>query len=316
MMLSALLKIRFKQLIREFSGIGIFRFLFLFGLLVFLIAIIFTELSKTPDKFFISGIVLFLFLSLHQKRRDRDFIKIMVFRQYKVYFAEYLLLSLPLVLSLVYFQEWIIIPGFLSGLVLISFISYSPQLVARNNLLIDLIPSKSFEWKAGVRKNFMLMLAIWLAGILASFFVGVVPVSIFAIAFIIISFYQNNGSVSILISQESGTKKFLWKKISILQFQFTILILPLLILFFIFHPQLWFIPVIEYVLFSFVFIYVVLLKYAFYIPDSKNNINQILAALGPVSIFIPFMLPVVWLLSVKFYFNAKSNLKIYLNDYN
>jgi len=58
------------------------------------------------------------------------------------------------------------------------------------------------------------------------------------------------------------------------------------------------------------------MKYAFYDPGSKISANQVLIAFGPLSIFFPFMLPVIWMLSIKFYFNAKSNLNIYLNDYN
>jgi len=239
-----------------------------------------------------------------------------VLRPYRVYFAEYSLLSLPLIFSLVYFQEWLIIIGFIFGLIIISFIAYSPKPVTRNNRLIGLIPSRSFEWKAGARKNYLFMAVIWVAGMLASFIVGVVPVAIIVLAFIIFGFYQQNEPVSILISRELGTKKFLWDKIVDLQLQFTLLFAPLLLAFFIFHPQFWFVPVLEYVLFSFVFVYIVLMKYAFYEPGSKNSANQILVAFGPLSILVPFMLPVIWLLSIKFYFNAKSNLKIYLDDYN
>ena len=316
MMITALIKIRFKQLMREFSGIGIFRFLFLIGLAVFLGAMIFTFIGKTPHKFYVSGISLLLILSMHIKRTDRNFIKILVLRPYRVYFTEYSLLSLPLIFSLVYFQEWLIIIGFIFGLLIISFIAYSPKPVTRNNRLIGLIPSRSFEWKAGARKNYLFMAVIWVAGMLASFIVGVVPVAIIVLAFIIFGFYQQNEPVSILISRELGTKKFLWDKIVDLQLQFTLLLAPLLFAFFIFHPQFWFVPVLEYVLFSFVFVYIVLMKYAFYEPGSKNSANQILVAFGPLSILVPFMLPVIWLLSIKFYFNAKSNLKIYLDDFN
>ena len=315
-MFYALIKIRFKQLVREFSGLGIFRFLFFIGLMAFLGAMVFSVLGKTPHKFFVSGIVILLVLGIHIQRRDRVFVKILTLHPFKVYFAEYLLLSLPLVLSLACFHEWLVIIGFIFGLIIISFIDYSPKSITRNNRLIDLIPSASFEWKAGIRKVYWPIIIIWLAGILGSFLVGVVPVSIVVLTFIIIGFYQDNESVAILISQESGAKLFLWKKIGSLQFQFTILLLPLLVLFFVFHPQIWYIPVIEYVVFSFVFIYTVLLKYAFYVPGVKTNINQTLAAFGPVSILLPLLLPLVLLLSVKFYFNAKSNLKIYLDDYN
>ncbi len=316
MMITALIKIRFNQLIREFSGIGIFRFLFLIGLAVFLVAMVFAFIGKTPHKFYVSGIILLLILSMHIKRADRKFVKILVLRPYRVYFAEYSLLSLPLIFSLVYFQEWVIIIEFIFGLIIISSIAYSPKPVTRNNRLIRFIPSKSFEWKAGVRKNFLPLSLIWVAGMLGSFVVGVVPVVIIVLAFIIFGFYQQNEPVSILISGQQGTKKFLWDKIVDLQIQFTLLLAPLLLAFFIFHPQFWFVPVLEYVLFSFVFVYIILMKYAFYEPGSKNSANQVLVAFGPLSILVPFMLPVIWLLSIKYYFNAKSNLKIYLDDYN
>jgi hypothetical protein len=96
----------------------------------------------------------------------------------------------------------------------------------------------------------------------------------------------------------------------------SIILLPLLLAFVLFHPELWYIPVIELLLISFVLWYAIFLKYAFYKPMQQLSAGQVFIAIGAMSLFLPFLVPLVWILSVRFYFQSVSNLKPYLNDYN
>lgn len=94
------------------------------------------------------------------------------------------------------------------------------------------------------------------------------------------------------------------------------MLLPLVLAFVLFHPELWFIPVVEYVLISFILMYAIFLKYAFYKPNQQLIAGQIFTAIGALSLFLPFLIPLVWILSVRFYFKSISNLNPYLDDFN
>ena len=59
-----------------------------------------------------------------------------------------------------------------------------------------------------------------------------------------------------------------------------------------------------------------IIPFSFYEPNSKSPSVQIFSALGITCGIIPLLLPVIWLLSIRFYFKSKENLNIYLNDYN
>lgn len=84
----------------------------------------------------------------------------------------------------------------------------------------------------------------------------------------------------------------------------------------VFHHDIWYIPIIEYFIFISLYIYVILTKYAFYEPNSKSKAAQVFGVIGVIGGIIPVLLPVVWLLSIRFFFKSKENLNIYLNDYN
>jgi hypothetical protein len=60
----------------------------------------------------------------------------------------------------------------------------------------------------------------------------------------------------------------------------------------------------------------ILTKYAFYEPNNKSQAAVAFGAIGALGGIIPVFLPVVWVLSVRFFFKSRENLKIYLNDFN
>ena len=94
------------------------------------------------------------------------------------------------------------------------------------------------------------------------------------------------------------------------------LVIPLIVSFVIFHIEKWYIPVFEYLIFSSLHIYIITIKYAFYEPDKKSAAAQIFGAFGVLGCLIPILLPVVWVLGIRFYFKSCKNLNFYLNDYN
>ncbi len=119
-----------------------------------------------------------------------------------------------------------------------------------------------------------------------------------------------------IIAFEKSANNFLWFKVKMQVILFSVITLPLIVAFVILHFEQWYIPVVEYFIFIFLHIYIIMTKYAFYEPNSKSPVTATLGAIGAVFSMIPIFLPVVWLLSIWFYFKSLTKLKIYLDDFN
>jgi hypothetical protein len=298
------------------EGIGIFRFLFLTGLAVFLFYIVFKQLGIDSNHYLITTGFVLLIMSVHIQRADKEFLRIIETHPLKIYYPEYLLLSLPLLTGLVWYGLWSDILIILGSILATGFINYTPRLNNRNDKLLRLIPGKSFEWKSGIRKNYIIIIFILTAGIAGNFFfTASVPVTMIILCLLVVNFYQTGEPETFIILYEKGAKRFLFGKTGELIMQFTLAVVPALILFILFYPEFWFVPAIELILIYFVFIYTVFLKYAFYTPNEKLVANQTLSAIGVMSLLLPFMLPVTIILSVRFYYKSLSNLEPYLYDF-
>lgn len=311
-----ILHIRFKQIYRDASGLGLFRSIVAGGLIIFLLMALFTNISKPGLGGWITAGYLVSILIIHVKRPDKRFLKVNVANHHGILFFEYVLLAIPLLVCQLYLHYFEVAAITILALVVIPFTGFSIQRKGLNNRFIRAIPDEAFEWKSGVRRYFIFMAMVWLVGIFASNYVGSVPVAIVLLGLVMVNFYEYGEPLPILMSQELEANKFLFRKILIVQAIFSVVLLPLIIAFFIFHPELWFIPVIEYVLISFILWYAILLKYAFYKPNQQLIAGQIFTAIGAMSLFLPFLIPLLWILSVRFYFKSITNLKSYLDDFN
>jgi hypothetical protein len=118
-----------------------------------------------------------------------------------------------------------------------------------------------------------------------------------------------------LISYQKSANKLLYHKIKRHLLIFSIITLPLIVAFIIFHLELWYIPFIEFVVLLSIHIYCIVLKYAFY-SNNVGSVNPVLQMMGIFIGLIPPATPILWILSVFFFSKAKMNLYLYLNDYN
>ncbi len=264
----------------------------------------------------ISVAYLLSLVSLQLKRSDKSFLKVNVPNYLMVIFVEYILLAIPLLACQVYLHYYELVGATILGLAIIPMLGLRFQRKGMNNKLIQFIPHEAFEWKSGIRKYFYFLVLIWMGAIMFSGFVGAVPVAMIILALVFLNFYELGEPLHILMASELGALKFLLRKLAISQMILAVVLLPLVFAFLIFHPQLWFIPVIEYILISCILAYAILLKYAFYQPNIKLIAGQIFIAVGTMSLFIPILIPLVWVLSIRFYFKSISNLNPYLHDFN
>lgn len=300
---------------RASSGLGLFRSIVAAGLIIFLLMALYTYISKPGLDTWITAGYLTSILIIHIKRPDKQFLKVNVANNFGILIFEYALLAIPLLVCQLYLQYFELAAITILALFVIPFTGFSIQRKGLNNRFIRAIPNEAFEWKSGVRKYFIFLASVWLIGLFLSNYVGSVPVAIILLGLVMVNFYEFAEPLSLLMNQERGPKQFLYRKVLIAQAIFSIIFLPLIIAFLIFHPELWFIPVIEYVLISFILWYAILLKYTFYKPNQQLIAGQLFVAIGAMSLFIPFLIPLLWILSVRFYFKSITNLNPYLDDF-
>jgi len=315
-MIQSILKIRFKQIFRATKGIGLIRYIFLISLLGFLAFVLFKQTAVLPNSFVATGIYLTIILLIQINRTDKRFLKIH-FNNFKlILLIEYLLLLIPLFICLIYYLHWTLVILVIALTLLIVNIDFKHRQKSLNTFIQRLIPSSSFEWKSGVRKTLFLIIAFWIIGLFTSFFIVSVPIVLFVLGLFPLSFYDKGEPIQMILSFEMGTNKFLFHKIKMQLALYTILSIPLIIAFLIFHLDKWYIPTIEFIVLSTSHIYIILTKYAFYQSNSKSGGAMAFSLIGAMGIIIPVFIPLIWLLSIRFYFKSRKNLNFYLNDYN
>lgn len=316
-MIGAFIKIRFKQLYRAIEGIGFFRAIFLVGLFAFMGFVLFKQTEILPNAYYILGIYLLLIVLIQLKRQDKLFLK-SHFKNYKlIYFTEYFILIIPLLVCLIYHYQWISTFILFPSLFLIVNLDLKLKRRDLNTKIQQCIPYDSFEWKGGLRKSFLFLVPLWIISLATSFFIGSVPIAIFIFGIVALDFYEKSEPYQMILAYEMSTPRFLFHKISLQIIVFSFITIPLIILFMFFHYEYWYIPIAEYFIFISLNIYFILTKYAFYEPNTKSPTTVIFGTIGIVAtLFIPFLLPVIWILSVWFYFKSTDKLNLYLNDYN
>jgi hypothetical protein len=315
-MIQAFIKLRFRQIFRAIKGLGLIRIIVLIVLSALAMIGLFIQTEKTPNSFYVTGIYLTIITLIQLNRHDKRFLQIHFSNFKLIFLAEYLLLMSPLYISLIYNIQWI---ALISSTVLTSVIinlDFKIRQKSLNTSIQKMIPSDCFEWKGGVRKTFVLIVTLWIIGFGTSFFIGSVPIVLFILGILPWSFNEKSEPLQMILGYELGPAKFLVHKMKMQLILFSILSIPLIIAFLLFHPEKWYIPTAEYLIFITSYIYIILTKYAFYQPNNKSTGAQAWVAIGAMGMIIPIFLPLVWLLSIRFYFKSRNNLNFYLNDYN
>ena len=178
-MIQAFIRIRFKQISRGINGIGLIRFIFLIVILGFFASGVFLQTAETPNSFYAAGLYLSIITLIQVKRQDKRFAKIHFSNFKLIFFIEYMLLMIPLVICLIYHKQWIPVISVIAITLLIVNVDFKQRQKSLNTAIQRLIPSDCFEWKGGVRKTLVLMATLWIVGLGTSFFVGSVPIVLF-----------------------------------------------------------------------------------------------------------------------------------------
>ena len=312
-----ILTVRWKQIYRTMLQLDIFRLAIVFVLSLFVFITIYEVSKQIQSSALASGIWTLLIASIQIKRSDKIFLHINMEFDKLIYCFEYLLLSIPFIICLLLHRQWLLAICLVLFCFGISFVKINrkKQQKTLNTRLQQYIPSGMYEWKAGVRQYFFILIIVWSLGLCIPFFVASIPITMLIIGVLMFDFYKSNESWQILLSHQKNADKLLSYKIRQHSLFYGILNLPLIILFLIFHPERWYLPVIVFIILLSIHIYCILLKYAFY-SDNRSTVNPIFQMIGIFVGLIPLSTPLLWFLSIYLFIRARINLYPYLNDFN
>jgi len=315
--LGNIIQLRCKQFGRILYCLGVVRMLLVIALMLMLIAVTYKLQSTVEYSYLVASGYLVLSLIIHLKRTDKNFLKINIPSFRMVCWLEYLLLSLFLIISLVLHGRWLVLLFVVAGTLLISIIDYSVVIgrTTINTRIQRLISFDLYEWKAGIRRNFVLLIIIYVSGVCLSFYLAVIPVVMVVLGLIIVDFFGANESWQMLLSFEKSPGRLMLYKIRHHTLHYAVICLPLIALFILFHPDFWYVPVIEFVIMLTIHIYTITVKYAYYRPERGGRVNFVLQIVGIVLGLIPITAPFLLLFSIFFFQKACTNLKPLLYDY-
>jgi len=285
-----------------------------FLLVIVFIALFIAHNALQNTVYYQIGVVLLMSLiivSIQIKRSDFHFLQIM-FPHYRFLFMfEYFVISLPVYILYVRHDLYSHLAVLLGVNILVPFLVVSRSARYTNHILVRLIPSRLFEWKSGMRKNAWILTIVLLAVPFGFLHVAIIPIA-YVVAFFIVTTFYNECESRLVLEQylrKTPADFLLDKVLSALKIK-AIVLLPMVLLFLVFHIEYWYIFTLMVVFGTLIFVMILLRKYAHFVENEilPSDTPSSLAMLG---IFIPFLLPLGLFLIVYYYRKSLKKLALY-----
>ncbi len=316
MLIVLLLKIRFLQAYREIRDMGMLRAVFLMAAIVPLLALfIYRRLPVQGYNYAIPGIALLLIFMIHRGRKDYSFLS-KLSNPVWIFFAEYLVFSVPLLVLLVIFTQHVQALIYAALLLGICFVEPSPKgvKVKTYDMWMKHIPAGMFEWRSGVRVSLPGIILFYVLGLAGVFNIWLSVASLILLSLTFGTFYGANESQKMLVASELNAGDFLRCKIGQHLKYWVLFLLPLFTVA-LMHYQYWLYILAAFVAAINLLVFAILAKYAFYRPASTGGLSQIISSLAWLcSIILPLSV-LVFITNIVLYFKAKHNLNYYLDAY-
>jgi hypothetical protein len=290
-----LLRLRYYQLRRD---LGIW--VFIIALLVFFVSQYISEVSEQYS-YYVLAVIAVLFHNYHLQRKDLGFVTKYLINPNLQILLNYNLILCPVSFALISNGRWLPLIT-LHVLVSLSVFVKLKSSPVRFTFFTRLFPAYQFEWVAGIRRTLLLLIPLLLVAVILS------PVKLFGLAApllinsIFISFYNEFEPLIMLNPENLRTEEFLSRKTYFTDKILIMTNLPLLIINSAFHPEvIWYNAgfLISFMILAHCTIYI---KYASYEPKASMPFHFDFLLLY-ASIFIPFLLPVSFLI---LYYNKKK----------
>ena len=301
-------KIHLKRYWRILGQLGLFRSVFLISLLI--AGIVYT--SQPQLLTLQSLLVTFIVAGIHWRRNDKPMLHNLGMNHPLFFHAQYGMFMLPFALFYLFIFSLPALFILALGWLLISFVKKPSQntILPTFKVRFSLLPAQCWEWRAGLKLNWWIM-----AGILTISMIFYQQIIVLMVAMVLISLmaadFQSNHEQTLMIQALQLTKhKFLWMKILWQTLWFTLLVLPIIIVFLFQFTDSYMVLVLAFGSSLMVQICAVLFKYSAFEQGEKTGIFMGILALLNISFLFPPLAPLPLLLIPVLYKKATIRLTI------
>jgi hypothetical protein len=282
-------------------------------LLVGIATLLYSQFKVTPNRYYIWGGFTLLLLSLHERRKDINFCRLILPDPRGLFIVEYLLLFSPLIVLSVVVQAYLLAALYVPGAVLVALIPRRK----RTNVTIQIphvLSGGELELISFLRRRFLLVSVVVTASVVFSFVPFLSLIILLLLVLIMGSAYTENEPLDMLLLPEVSASKYLWMKVRAGWILFLKLSLPTLLLYALFNFDTAYFIVVPLVAGFVGTMLSVFVKYSLYEPR-EEIIVPLTVSIGMVGILIPLLIPIPLLMAWRYYYSAVDNLKTYLYVY-
>ena len=310
-MILTFLVLHAKQGGRLLKELGIIRSLTVLALLTFTLARTYT--LEPPLTYVLAAFVVFLLVSLHTARKDKDFLKMLNIQTYELFAVEYHLLASPFYVIFLLNQRWWPLIGVAVGVCLVPLLTLNFRRRAGVVRALAFIPAEAFEWKSGLRRHGIIIALLYLLalGCYSYPFVALAVVVVFTL--LVTTFHNESESRPMVDALAGSPTAFLVAKWRTQLVLFWTGCLPLLLIFLGALPEYWYVVPVLFIVSSIIQVLSINLKYALYEPGLTLN-KDVFMAIYLLSLFVPYFVPVPLVMAFYYYRRANRNLQTYLDD--
>lgn len=307
-------KFRLKQLVRELTALGWFYAILISTSCIFLIYLSWITCGTKEHIMYSAPIFMPAILRFYH-RRDITFLRKLHRHSGILLFTEYIILLSPVIIIGILKDVHELIIGGIALPVVLSVFPIKHTTNHGSGIQIRFIPGDSFEWKAGIRKNRVFLVLLFMLSLLLSPYYAVSLVTLWLAHVTFITFQQPNEGSDILRTFNPSAAQTLKSKLLKSIVMQGLYFLPALLFYVAFHPSQLIIAIAFFLLTSISLTATIITKYCYYTPAENGQAASLLQTLHMVSIVIPFLIPLPLIYSLLQYHRARKNLTQYgFND--
>jgi len=262
---------------------------------------------------YIALVILLIVFMTHARRQDSGFLRLLNYSSWQVFLLEYSIAVLPFsMLSVLVLGDWINPLLLQLGAMLIAFLpaGFSTFFQPKGGVDLNWIPTRFFELKCALRKDFKWAMLLYLIGLATSMFTVSMPLVLLLFMLMGVGAYdpiENRELLELAVAK----KKWLPSKIVEQLMAFHLAMLPLYLLFVIFHFKYWYILAAVMAIGTGLLIFAISYKYAHYYPGRKRSNSQLPTSIFLLFLILPFLAPVTLVYLWIYYRRANRNMKLY-----
>lgn len=313
-MVLSILKLRLRQIKREFSWLGVFYQILLPVLLLAGFVALYYAYLKGNNYLYIGGAILLVISQIHYTRKDKAFILKHIDRPIVIMGTEYALLTLLLTLPALTTDHWWVCPLLCIMSYVVAALPVSHSKATRLTALSTILSPVHFEWLSGLRRTFWLVPLLGIAAIAVSSFKIAPLIPLWLLTVTACSFYSEAEPLNMLYPYADSASVLLRVKIKNGIKMLVVALGPVLALNTVFHPDMLIVNIAFLIMQLLMLAASIVVKYAAYEPGKTLTGNNMVLSFLALSGAVPFLLPLPFIMTPVYYKKALKNLQSYFHD--